>query len=101
MAACGSCASKVRDGDTFCGHCGAKRPPPQVESPTGPVAVAITNRSGYERSVEHLDPLGAAYGTAAARQAFAYGLLAGLVSIVVLAVTRQLIVPAGEPVGPA
>jgi len=92
MGTCESCSAELRADDAFCGHCGAKQTQPAVEQTTGPVAVSITNRSGYERSVEHLDPLGAAYGAAAARQAFAYGIFATLASIVVLVLgARSLI----------
>jgi hypothetical protein len=96
MGTCESCAAELRDGDVFCGSCGAKLPQPQVgpeaEQLRGPLAVAITNRSNYERSVEHLDPLGAAYGAAAARQAFAYGIFAALASVVLFVLgARSLI----------
>jgi hypothetical protein len=41
------------------------------------------HRGGYERSVEHLDPLAAPYVAAAARQAIFYTLAAGIVGMLV------------------
>lgn len=88
MRACGNCGGDVEGGDAFCGQCGAELPqavpePERVpEPPSGPVAVRITNRSAYERGVEHLDPLGSAYLGAALQQAIAYSLFAALATIV-------------------
>lgn len=81
MGACASCAADVGEDDAFCGQCGAVLPKPEAADAAGPVAVAVTNRSGYERSVEHLDPLGTPYAAAAARQAIAYGLFVTLVTV--------------------
>lgn len=85
MEACASCGSELRGQDAFCGRCGTAAPRPELER-SAPVAVAITNLSGYERGVEHLDPLGAAYTAAAKRQAMAYGLIAGFVTVVALVI---------------
>ena len=85
MEACMGCGAELRQQDAFCGQCGTAVPRPEPER-AAPVAVAITNRSGYERSVKRLDPLGAAYTAAATRQAMAYGLMAGFVSVVALVV---------------
>jgi hypothetical protein len=93
MSACASCAAEVQAGDAFCGQCGTAVPRPAPASggsPAGPVAVAITNRSAFERGVEHLDPLGSAYATAATRQAFAYGLLATFATVIVLLLLRHV-----------
>ncbi|HZV74652.1 MAG TPA: zinc ribbon domain-containing protein [Conexibacter sp.] len=87
MGACASCAATVHDDDAFCGQCGSPVPSPEPErAPTRSVAATIPHRSGYERNVEHLDPLGTPYAAAATRQAIAYTLFAGLATVILLVI---------------
>ncbi len=84
MRACARCGADGKAEDAFCGHCGAAMPPPPVEDPAPPASAGRARSGGYERAVEHLDPLSANFVGAAAVQAFVYGVIAGVATIVVM-----------------
>ena len=98
MQACPTCTAEVQQGDGFCGRCGAEQPappppPPSHESEAAtPVAAATPSirLAGYDRQVEHLDPLGDAFPVAAMRQAFAYSVLAAFTAVVLWLLGRMI-----------